>query len=158
MIEWFRKLDRSSANALLGGGVIAAAVLVYSLLWAPLNAAVARLQQEVPRQQALLGWMQGASRELGKLKTASETTVPLVSIVSSSAERSGLAAMIKEIRPEGETRVRVILHSAGFDDLLRWVHELSVQHGAVVSELSAAADASPGRVDVRLTLVFGGPG
>lgn len=156
MMAWFQKLDRRSANVLIGGVAVAVAVLAYVLLWTPLTDSIARLEQEVPRDRDLLQWMQQAARHFDGRSGAPEPGMPVITTVSTSARRAGLADAIREIRPDGERAAQVSLRAAGFDDLLRWLDELNQRHGAVVSELTASPDPLPGRVDVRLRLVFGG--
>ncbi|MFL6622055.1 MAG: type II secretion system protein GspM [Sulfurifustaceae bacterium] len=144
----------------LGSGlVIAAVLLLYGLLWAPLRNDINRLRVEVPREQQQLQWMRAQAGRIQQLRAAAPTALPgggLLSFVEQSAQTHGIRANIKRIEPEGSNAVRLAIDSVGFNSLVEWLANLQKQGGVRVDNAQLEPLPTPGLANARLLLR--GPG
>lgn len=156
MKHYWANLQPRERHTLLGGGVALALILVYALVIDPFQQELLRLQQSVDSQEEALAWMRQASTEVKRLRGSSPAAgrvsgQSLMSLVDSSARSAGLSGTIKQIKPEGHA-VKVRLEEVGFDDMLRWLEQLSARQGVSVSGLVMERLPQPGRVNASVTL------
>lgn len=160
MKEFLANLNPRERRLVYIGGVIAAVLLFYAAVWAPLANKVERLRETVAEQQQLATWMQQASQEVQRLRKAAGSAKrprqSLLALADQSAKRQGLGQAIKRVQPEGQDKVNIRLEGAAFDDVVTWLEKLQMQHGVRVATITIDRQDQPGLVDVRLTLEGGG--
>jgi type II secretory pathway component PulM len=135
----------------------AGAALVFCLLM--LNAALPAqrwlgAQREAHREaRALLSRVAALPRQPAAVQPPdSAVTAPsLVAVVNQTAPEFDL--VFGDFRPEGDARLALDLRGADFDALLGWLASLERQHGIGVSAVDVRPTDTPGRVDVRLTVM-----
>ncbi len=159
MKEWFEELSSREQSILLFGGLALIIMLVYSLIWAPLNEETQRLHQDVERQQADLLWMEQNAKQFKSsggpgLSVASSES--LLSIVDRSAKSAQLGGSIKRIQPDKDGSVRIWLEDVKFEKMLVWMSKLSSEYGVVLDDSNIEKQQTPALVDARLTLKKGG--
>jgi len=160
--QWLANLDPRERRWLLGGAVLLLILLVYSLAWHPFSKEVRRLEELVAEQRALAAWMEQAAREAQRLRgLRARAGNPragrsLLALADQTARQDGLGSAIKRVEPEGQSKVRIRLEGAGFDDLVTWLEKLQVQHGVRILSITIDRRDTPGLVDARLTLAEGG--
>ena len=74
---------------------------------------------------------------------------PILAVVTQQAKRSNIN--LKRFEPDGEG-LRIWLAGARFDDAIRWLEELSSQHGIQIKQLNVDRSDQSGLVDLRGTL------
>ena len=148
-LAWWRGLAPRERLALALGGAAAGLLLLYALLWAPLQERLAGLRARLAEEEAQVAWMRRASWAAAPRRAP--VSGSLLALVDRTARAAGLA--LARVQPEGEGRVRVRLEGAPFDGLARWLGELAAA-GLRVEELEVERDrrAGPGRVRARLRL------
>jgi general secretion pathway protein M len=145
----------------LGGGFIAVLVLGgYSLVWEPYTDSMARLEQDVAEQRALLEWMERSAREVQSLRGSGKRIgsggQSLLAIADGTARAQGLGSVLQRVEPEGANGVRVWLEQAPFDDVLRWLDRLAAERGVRVTAFATERRSEqPGRADIRIVLEGG---
>lgn len=142
-----------------GGGILAAVLLFYGLLWAPLRSDINRLRVDVPREQQQLQWMRAQAGRIQQLRASAPTTMPgggLLSFVEQSAQTQGIRTNIKRIEPEGPNAVRLAIDGVGFNSLVEWLANLQKQGGVRVDNAQFEPLPTPGLANARLLLR--GPG
>lgn len=152
--EYWRQLQPREQAILLGGGVIAALLLLYTLVWDPFSQALHQLQQSVTAEHATLAWMQQASREVTQLRgrqSGGSGTQSLLTLVDETARSHGLGSALKKVEPNGQHAVRVTLAGAPFDTVLQWIETLTAR-GIKVTGFSADKSDSNGLADIQLSL------
>ncbi len=163
MKEFLANLNPRERRLLYIGSAVAAVLLLYLAVWAPLSAKVDRLREGVARQQALEAWMQQASQEVQRLRKATATgsgqrpRQSLLALTDQSARQRGLAQAIKRVQPDGQDKVNIRLEGAAFDDVVTWLETLQSQYRVSVATITIDRQDQPGLVDVRLTLQGGTP-
>ena len=162
MKQWLARLDPRERHLVLGGGALALALLIYLLGWLPFSREVTRLREVVKEQRALAAWMEQAAREAQRLRglqggaAARRGSRSLLSLTDQTARQAGLGGAIKRVEPEGQDKVRIRLEGVAFDDLIRWLEKLPLDHGVRIQDIAIDRRDTPGEVDARLTLAEGG--
>ena len=161
MKEWFDGLAPRERLILVIGGVVAAVLLLYALLWYPLVRDVERLEVSIDEQSSAATWMRQAAREVRILSGRAEGTAasdgrPLLTLVEQTARSSGLGTALHRVEPQGSGSAGVWLQNAGFDDLINWLGRMDAEMGVRVDSMVADPQDEAGRVNVRLVLSRGG--
>ena len=73
MKQWFKNLVPRERLVVIGGAVVVALVLFWSLVLNPLYSGVDRLSQQIETKRVLIAWMQSAAAEI---KGAGNVSVP----------------------------------------------------------------------------------
>lgn len=150
--EHWGRLQERERHFLLGGAVALLLLGGYGLIWDPYVEGMARLEKEVVEQRALLRWMEEAAAEVQGLRRGRPVKGgSLLALADSTARAAGLGSALKRVEPEGQRGVRVWFEQVPFDDLLRWLDQLS-QRGVRLSGLVVERRPEPGRIDARLVL------
>lgn len=142
-------------RAVLAGGALAALLLFYALLWAPLQRDLARLRVDVPKEYQQLQWMRTQADRIQQLRSTSPKTVPgngLLSFVEQSARTYNIREFIKRVEPEGANSVRLAIDGAAFNSLLEWLANLQNEGGVRIENASLEPLPKPGIVNARLLL------
>lgn len=159
LITQYDQLPRRDQIALQ---VLAAAIalfLIYFLIWRP--AANFHDQALAERQSAadLLAWMEQNETDIRDLAANSDnagvasqiTDVrSLMATVTTSANKSGLS--LQRFEPSGEDGMRIWIENASFNQVSRWLEELSQQYGIIIDQAAIDREDKPGVVSVRLSL------
>jgi general secretion pathway protein M len=139
--------------ALLAAAV--AAILVFALVWLPLERARARLAVEVPRLRASIEALQRDADEVRRLRAmpaagSGAAASPLATLATNGGGLAGSQMVVLDAR-----RVRLTGADVSFAGLLEWLRNAQATHGVRVD--SARLDALPGAGRVRAELVLSRP-
>lgn len=164
MKEWWLGLQSRERKTLIMGGVVLLISVVYFGMWEPFQTKLARLEQAVEKNRALLGWMERSAAQVEALRRVNRPAAgkrvsdgrSLLALVDQTAKRSRLGAALKRVEPEGKAAVRVWLEQAPFDDMMRWLSQLEQRNGIVIKSITIDRQDTPGRVNARIRLE--GPG
>lgn len=157
-MNWWRGLQARERLVLGVGGIGAAVLLLYGLVWSPLQNELTRLRAAVSQEQAQLEWMRAQSArvtQLRGLQPKSINSAGLLSFVDQSAISYDVKSAIKRIEPEGANAVRVALDGVTFDPLINWIVNLQKQGGVRVENATLDGLSAPGTVNARLLLRAG---
>jgi general secretion pathway protein M len=154
--QHWEQLQPRERRILLGGAIGAVLLLAYALVWIPFTDRLAQLENSVITQRGTLAWMQQAGAEVRTLRgtrPAAGSPQSLLALSDESAKAHRLGGAIKRVQPDGQHTVRVWLEGAAFDDVLRWLDTLAVQHGIRITGLNVERTAAtPGQVNARVAL------
>lgn len=155
MKHWWMERSARERLTLGTGAVVLLLILLWGLVWAPLQDSLARRATALESQQQTLQWMQSVAAELPRLRSgqrdAAEPATSLLGLLESSARQAGLRQRIVRMEPEGEGSVRLNLRQVDFDHTIQWLAQLQNQGIAVRDGQFVLADA-PGTVNASLTL------
>jgi len=158
---WLSKTQREQLMLILVGAVMLL-FLLYLLAWLPFTEAVERNRLQVVSKQATLQWMEENLPEVQRLskqqntKRGASTNEALLTLVDRTSKQSQLRQQIQRIKPQGDDGVQLWVEQAPFDTLLKWLGDLSDQHGIVIDTLNIDRQEQPGVVNARLVLQRGG--
>lgn len=79
--------------------------------------------------------------------------VSLMAAVDQASKQGQLGKGPARIQPEGDREVRVWFEDVSFDALLRWTADLQARYGVSVQTMDVEPQSTPGRVNVRFSLV-----
>ena len=155
MNDFLANLSERDRRVLLGGGAVAAMLLLWALVWDPLAKSRASLREQAAANETALQWMRPAAEQLaakgGVAAAVSADGRSLLARVDASARESGLGASLVSVEPEGSGRVNVQFTGADFDALSAWLERIAGT-GVGIEELSVQRGAGSGRVDARIGL------
>ena len=162
MLNWFQQLSQNDRSALIVGALALFCMLSYLLVLEPLFKRKADLQQQVVVQRELLQTMLQQSQEVRRLrvqKGTGQTTSPvgsqsLLGIIDSSINQSALRTADKRIEPRSNESVRVNFNAVSFDELVRWLTQLSNQYHIHLESINVERQDTPGVVKAYMTLML----
>jgi len=137
--------------------VFLAPVLLYLLVWAPVESGLARSKARLSTVQGQLAQV----REQAALVTAlratprSEAPADAASAVQEAASGNGLREQVKRVDADSPGSVRVQLEAAPFSALMSLLVELQ-QRGLRTESATIERNAKPGTVNARLLLQASG--
>ena len=158
MMEWFVNLESVERRWLLAGTVVAFGLLYYSLIFDPLGTEIERMEKRVFSQWEQLVKLREITRKYGALNELAASTNmahekrSLLLIIDSTSADMGVKAAIKRLSPDGESKVRLYLENALFDNLLDWLIHLSEEHRVHIENISLRLSDADGFVNGSLVL------
>ena len=156
--EWWSARDPREQRILAVGGLLAVAMLLWALVWLPLNRARNDLLVRVEAQEADLAQMREQAvraqelRGQGARAKVERQGKSLLALADATARGAQLANALKRVEPLGPKSVRVSFEGANFDVIAEWLEGLSRDFGVVATDLSADRAEGAGRVNARVTL------
>jgi len=159
MKNWLESLDSRERIFVTGGAGVVVVALLYAFVWMPLDQGHKVLQSNVVAWERSLAelrplkGLQATSSSAGPSAPGGAQQTPVV-IVDLTLRARGLDRALQRSQPTTSNGIRVEFENVAFDDLVRWLGDLSAQYAMHVSSgsLSAASRAGPGRINATLTL------
>jgi len=157
MREWFHGLNQREQMSVMALGV---AVVLYSLfqfVWTPLAAKRDSLAMQNTAVAESLVRVDAMVSELQALKSSGAsvgTRRNLTSVINQSTGRLNLP--VSRLQPNSRGEIQVRLENAGFDDLLKWLHEMEYREGLLVREVSITQGGATGRVNATVRMAQAG--
>jgi general secretion pathway protein M len=154
-LVYWRGLAPRERVLVAGGGGLAAVLLCYGLLWAPLQRELTRLRVDVPTKYEELQWMRSQTARLKVLRTAAPAALQsdgILSFVEQSAQAYNIQQFIKRVDPEGTSSVRLAIDGAPFNSVVEWLANLQKQGGVRIETASLEPQPTSGIVNARLLL------
>lgn len=156
MIEYWRRLQPRERALISVAALLLAFVLIWTLVWAPLQESRSSLADRIADQRALLDWLDRVAPEVDRLRASRDSRPELegdstLSVIDKGARAAGLAGALKRIEPGTGDEVRVVFDQVSFPDLMRWLGTIVADRPLAVARLTADR-AAPGRVDSVVVL------
>ncbi len=156
-MDKFLELKHREQVIVVLGGLLALIMLLYLLVWTPLQeqadslraqniaiaAAVARVDTLASRLLAV--------RESGGKIAGSATNIS--QLVNSRAARLGLK--VSRLQPNSRGELQVRFEDVSFNDVLSWLHQLEVNDGLSTREVSITRASLPGVVSATVRVAAG---
>ena len=153
-LGYWRGLGQRERLLVGAGGALVAILLLYALLWTPLQRDLDRLRANLPREFDQLQWMRAQAARI-KVLRAVPPVVPsggLLTFVEQSAQAYNIRPNIKRIEPQGANTVSLAIDGVGFNSLVEWLANLQKQGGVRIENASLEPQPTPGIVNARLLL------
>ncbi len=145
----------------LAGLLSVVAYAGYLLIWQPLIDSNIQLQQALDSKRQNYRYLQQVAAKVAALGgegdvTATDSELPAI-VLEQTGSQFQLAASLKRIQPESETRFAVSIERAPFDALVVWLATLTSQHYVQVLTVDLQSHVGQsGLVDGKLVLGFDG--
>ncbi len=157
MKDRFMSLSERERRTLIIAAVILGLLMVYALIWKPINASAERWAQLAQQREEFVVWMKKAVQEAKQLRQQAGSpnvgrAQSLLALVDQTARRSQLGPAMKRVEPKGSGEVRVRLENASFDDVMKWLTQLQRTSAVSIDSISIDKEDSPGRISATLTL------
>lgn len=158
MKSWFENLELRERRLIITAAAMTAMLLLYLLVWKPVNGEYHRLDSSIKEKEKTLAEMEQLAVEAKQLQRAnarSSVRSPggsLLAAVDRTAKSNGLGNAVKRVRPDGENKASVTLEGAEFDRVVVWLENLSLQNGVSVVSSTIEKQKETGLVSMRLEL------
>lgn len=161
MKDWWLTKTQREQLMLIAAAAVTLLFLLYLLAWQPFTQAVEQKRLLVTNQQTTFNWMEENLPEIQRLRgrqsnQTKSTSEALLTLVDRTAKQRQLRQQIQRIKPQGDNAVQLWVEQVAFDTLLRWLGELTAQHGIAIDSLNIDRQESPGLVNARLVLLRSG--
>ena len=162
MQEWFKSLDPRERKVIVSGAIVLLLVSIYFLGWEPVTKKVEKLKKTNVENQQTLAWMKLHAAEVKQLRGSSAGAKKdlkgqsLMGVLDKTAKSNQLGSAIKRVQPDGQTKALVRLEKANFNKLLRWMEQLQLRQGIVVTNSVIEKQETPGLVNARITFQVSG--
>jgi general secretion pathway protein M len=155
---WWASRPPRERAILAGGTAAAVAVLLFALVWLPMERTRTRLDAELPALRASLAEMRAQAEEVKALRSlpARESAAgsqSLATLVASGSLAQGLPGARLSVL--GAKRMQLAVDDASWTRLVEWIAGAGAAHGLSVEE--ATVDALPAAGRVRASLVLAAP-
>lgn len=157
-LGFWRGLAARERAVLTLGTAAAVLLLLYGLVWAPLQRDLARLRSSVPEAQQQLAWMRAQAPRVREVRASAPKTIPgggLLSFVEQTAQQHAIREHIRRVDPQGTSAVRLAVDEVAFDRLVQWLAELERRAGVRIENAGLEPLSAPGLVNARLLLRAG---
>ena len=158
MKDWFYGLEKREQMSVLLASVFVAFAILYFSIWVPLDRGQQSLESSVAtweRSLAELRPLKVAVRSASNSRQpAPQAGQSLVVIVDRTLRERNLYSALQRSQPTNQDGIRVEFKDVSFDDMIRWLGDLSSRYGMQVQSgsFSVSTQNVPGRVNVSLTL------
>lgn len=158
MKEWWQSLSSRERSLVAGLSVFVIILLLYFIVWSPLQSNIDNLQQSVNSNQSLLSWMQQANQALqqqsGNNNGSNATTDPeqRLSTVQQSLQSVDFRKNARQLEQTEKNNVRVIISKAQFDSIINWLNTLWKNNGLVIDSANIKKLDNKGNVSATLTI------
>lgn len=155
---WWQQREARERRILLIGGAAAAVMLVWALVWHPLQRSRGELRVRVEAQRAELEQMRSDAARVQQLRgqgaraKVERQGKSLLALADATARGAQLANELRRVEPVGSKSVRVSFENASFDAVADWLEGLARDFGVVATDFSADRAEGVGRVNARVTL------
>jgi len=145
--RWLAQRSVREQRLLAALAAVAAAALLFVLVWQPLARAHTKAAADIHAYDALIAQLRVAGPDVARV--AATRRVSAATVINDSASRAGLA--IRRLEPQG-ARTEVTLEEVPFDKLTSWLAGLEHDAGLTVTAIKIERRPAPGVVTVQLTL------
>ena len=158
MKDWYFSLQYQERLIVGGGAFVLVLVLMWALVWTPLDSAHKELRVNVDNWSKSIRDLRPVSAAIqsggnpgGATGTVSDAA-PIV-VVDQTLSARGLNGSVKTRTPT-PNGIRIEFENVAFDDLVLWLGDLSNGYSLEVQagSMSVASRAGPGRINASLTL------
>jgi general secretion pathway protein M len=149
--QWLKGLaprDRLVVNLV---SILVMLALTYTFIWQPVANWRASADTRHVQAVEVHEWiaanqlrLQAAGRAGGERQGGS-----LLSLVANSAASSGI--QLTRVQPEGQDGVSIVIQEQEFNQVLRWLDQLTNREQLTIRQLSIDGQASPGRISARIS-------
>jgi general secretion pathway protein M len=150
---WRSRSPRERA-VLAGAGAAAAALLLFALVWLPLERARTRIAAQLPPLRASVAAMRAQAAEVATLRAlparGAGAETPLATLIAAGTLTQGLPGARLSVL-DGK-RLRLAVDDASWSRLVEWISGAQATHGLVVDEATVEALPATGRVRAGLVL------
>jgi general secretion pathway protein M len=158
-LAYWRGLAARERLIVAAGALVVGVLLLYGVLWLPMQRDLDSLRANLPREHEQLLSMRAQAGRIKLLRAAAPTAVQsdgLLSFVEQSATAFSVRPNIKRIEPQGTNAVSLAIDGVAFDSLVAWLANLQKQGGVRIDNANLEPLPTPGIVNARLLLRGGG--
>lgn len=151
LLEYWRTRTYREQLILGIGGITTIVLLLYLLVWDPIQSDRQRLLRDLPKMRAQADQFRRDAEEAETLRARARSrnaTQSLPATIEASAKQAQLTGVTKSVQAMGNDRAQVSGATVSFDGLVRWMAMVAQSEGIAVDSLQASA-GEPGRIQIE---------
>ena len=158
MKEWWQSLSSRERSLVSVLSVFVILLLLYFIIWSPLQSSIDNLQQNVNNNQSLLTWMQQADAALQQQgandngSAASTDPNQRLSTVQQSLQTVNFRKHAQQLEQTQKNEVRITISKAQFDNVISWLVNLWKNNGLVVDSANIKKLNDKGTISATLVI------
>lgn len=158
MKDWWQSLSSRERSLVSGLSVFVMLLLVYFMIWSPIQTHIDNLQQSVDSNKTLLAWMQKANTVLQQHgnssngSTASTDPNQRLATVQQSLQEVSFRKHAQQLQQTQKNDVRVTISKAQFDDVINWLVSLWKNNGLVLYSANIKKLNDKGTISATLVI------
>ncbi len=152
-VDRYQQLENRDRLALNGLGTFFGLLILYFVIWSPVNQYHEDSRAARDRELSLLQYMrknEKQARASSKGVGPNATGKSLLTLVSRAAQRNGIKP--DRLQPEGSEAVSIWFSRVAFDDLIGLLKQIELTDGIYVQQISIDREDQPGTVKTRVVL------
>ncbi|MDA8561619.1 type II secretion system protein M [Gammaproteobacteria bacterium] len=157
MNQWWVNLSLKEKKTIKIGGITLSILLIYMLIWLPLQNEIKYLRSQIKQNQKLLSWMitadkkiQDSSKEI-KASTNINSDSAL-SIVENEIHQNDISNKVTKLRQIENGLIELNFDQVSFDKLIAWLTVMWENHNLLVTQMNIKPSIKPGIVHAELKL------
>lgn len=158
--QWLLMLNTREKVMVLGGGALAALILIWGFVWQPLLSEKENLEKQIQTRENELRWMQRAQAQIIQARSLpQQAPVKKVSnpsqVVETALQRYQLKKGLKQMR--GNKQISISLQDVNVDQVFKFLGELETRYQLKIKAmeivpLARDRQTSKGRVNADIKL------
>jgi general secretion pathway protein M len=152
--RWYYGREPQERTIIAALSVAMAILLLWALVWKPIDDWSEIEDNRYRNAQSLLDWMQANEARARAVAKAQQTGTggqrSLLPTITSTAAVEGLN--LNRLQPESNGAVSVVLQAQPFNALVRWLDKLQSENAITIQRVSVDAEGQPGYVNAQLRL------
>jgi len=156
----WQSLAAREKSTILGGGIVSAILLLYALIWSPLNSQLDSLRTKIAGEKKTAAWMQAADKHIRSLENqqsqAPAKTLSLrINAIQEELRQAPLGKNLSQLTQSNIDEIRGVFDRVDFDTLIAWLMEFSQQHDLTIKQASVRRLNNVGLVQAEFVFRVG---
>lgn len=128
--------------------------LLYALLYAPLNSALARYQDQLSTQKTTLQWMQNVKRQYQQSAETPQslTSNQLLTVLGQQLAISPFHPYAYQLEQTSAGDIQLAFAAVPYNDFLVWFKQFNTHYALTIKQLSAERTTTPGMVKLSVDI------
>lgn len=137
----WQSLASREKNVLLGGALATAILLLYALIWSPLNSKLDSLRLQIQGEKKTAAWIQAANKQIlaleNKQSQAPAKSLSLrINTIQEELRQASIGKNLTQLAQSNANEIHCVFDRVDFDTLIGWLMDFSQQHDLTIKQAS----------------------
>lgn len=155
----WHSLAAREKSIVLGGAIVAAALLFYALMWSPLNAHLDNLRTQIQAEKKTAAWIQAADKQIRSLESKQgpvsvKKQARRLNKIEEDLRQAPLSKNLTQLTQNSNEEIHCVYDQVDFDTLLAWLMPFTQEHELIVKQASIRRLNNIGLVQAEFTFSY----
>lgn len=157
MKSWWLNATLRERQVVTLGAILVGLFILYEITLVPLSNKVDSMRKQIQNNQTLLAWMQESDKRIKQLSSnpknsSPKSTASLLNLLQTDIDKTSLAKNVSLLQQADNDSVQIHLQKAGFDNLMKWLINISQEQQLIILQASFVPEPTPGIVEADLKI------